>query len=65
VKDVIRSIVMELGQMNSGTASVTGISATLRSRSIEATRETILEVLKELEDADKILMDGEDFYLSS
>ena len=65
VKDVIRSIVMELGQMNSGSASVTGISATLRSRSIEASRETILEVLKELEDADKILMDGEDFYLSS
>ncbi len=61
----IRSVVMELGHLNSGSASITGVIATLKSRKIEVTREAVVSVLNELESADKITMEGEDFYLST
>lgn len=64
-KESIRKAVMELGQMNSGSASVTGIIATLRSKQVTVSKELVLAVLHELESEDKILMDGEDFYLAS
>jgi DNA replication licensing factor MCM3 len=63
--DVIKGLVMELGQQNSGAASITGISALLRERGMRVSRADIVSVLEELESQDKILMDGEDFYMTS
>lgn len=64
-QEVIKTLVMELGQQNSGAASITGISALLRERGIRVSRAEIISVLEELERQDKILMDGEDFYMTS
>ncbi|KAL4523059.1 hypothetical protein Ndes2526A_g07774 [Nannochloris sp. 'desiccata'] len=65
LRDSIRSIVMELGQSNSGLASITGISGVLREKKIKATRKDILAVLEELEAQEAIVMDGDDFFMSS
>ena len=65
LRDSIRSIVMELGQSNSGLASITGISGVLREKKIKATRKDIMAVLEELETQEAIVMDGDDFFMSS
>ncbi len=65
LRDSIRSMVMELGQSNSGLASITGIMGVLREKKIKAVRKDILAVLEELEAAEAIVMDGDDFFMSS
>jgi len=65
LRDNIRSIVMELGQTNSGLASITGISGVLREKKIKVARKDILAVLEELERQEAIVMDGDDFFMSS
>ena len=62
----IRKVVIELGMGScAGTKTVTGIAAVLRERSVRVRRSDILEVLRELEEEDKIMIDGEDFYLAT
>lgn len=64
-RDAIRSLVLELAQHNSDLASVTGLLSELRSRRIKTTRAQIMEVLQELHDQDRIILDGEDFFVTS
>lgn len=65
LRETIRAVVMELGQANSGAASVTGISAVLKDKKVKATRRDIMAVLQELEADEKIMLDGEEFYVAS
>lgn len=62
--DAIRAVVEELGRTNSGVASVTGITSVLLAKGMKASRSDVMGVLKELESQDKIVLDGEDFYLA-
>ncbi len=64
-RGAIRAVVMELGQANAGAASVTGVLAELRARSAPAARAEVLAALAELEGEERILQEGEDFYLAS
>lgn len=65
LRDTIRGVVMELVQSTSGLASVTGVMGILKERKVKATRGEITTVLEELEGDEKIMLDGEDFYLAS
>ena len=64
-RQTIRSVVLELAQHNSDLASVTGLLSELRSRQVKTTRKQIMEVLQELHDQDRIILDGEDFFITS
>jgi DNA replication licensing factor MCM3 len=64
-RGAIRAVVMELGQANAGAASVTGVLAELRARGAPAARAEVLAALAELEGEERILQEGEDFYLAS
>jgi len=65
LRETIRSVVWDLGEKNSGAASITGIASVLLARNVRASKEDIKSVLDELEAQEKIVMDGEDFYLAS
>ena len=64
-KEDVKSVVIELGHLNRDTANVTGIIATLKSRSVDVSVDLVREVLKELDDAEKIILEGDEFYLAS
>lgn len=63
--EIIQSAVMELAQLNSSTTTITGVVEKLKSRDIEVSREDTIQILKQMESAGNITMDGEDFYLST
>jgi hypothetical protein len=63
--EIIQSVVMELGQLNNSSTSITGVVETLKSRNIGVSRENVIQILKQLESADKITMEEEDFYLTT
>lgn len=65
VRDIITRVVMDLGQANSGAASVTGVASVLRAKRLSVGRAEIMEVLQELHDQENIMLEGEEFFLSS
>jgi DNA replication licensing factor MCM3 len=65
LREAIAGVVQELGHANSTAASVTGIAAVLKARAVAAPREEIVRVLQELHDAEKIVLEGEEFFLAS
>lgn len=66
LKNQIRATVMDVANLDRNSSNVTGIIATLRSNSIEVDRDTVLGVLRELEDEEKIFIDeDEDFFLTT
>jgi DNA replicative helicase MCM subunit Mcm2 (Cdc46/Mcm family) len=56
-KEDIKSVVIELGHLNRDTANVT--------RNVDVSVDLVREVLKELDDAEKIILEGDEFYLAS
>ena len=65
LRNTIRSVVMEVVHSTSGLASVAGVMGMLIDRKVKATRGDITAVLAELEADEKIMLDGEEFYLAS
>jgi len=64
IKTAIREKVNELGALNNGACSATGIKAVLAAEGVEVTREQVMTVLQEMDKAETIFLDGEDFYLA-
>ena len=64
-KEDIRKMVLDLGDTNNGNANVTGLVASLKAKKLEVSIEMVRDVLKELERADKISLDGDDFYIAT
>ena len=58
-------MVLDLGDTNNGNANVTGLVASLKAKKLEVSIEMVRDVLKELERADKISLDGDDFYIAT
>lgn len=61
----IRKAILDLGATNSGNANITCLVANLKANNLEASLEMVREVLTELEQADKISLDGDDFYIAT
>lgn len=64
-KEDIKKMILDLGDINRGNANVTGLIASLKAKNLEVSIETVRDVLKELEGADKISLDGDDFYIAT
>jgi len=64
VETAIREKVNILGALNNGACSATGIKAVLTAEGVNVTREQVMTVLQEMDKAETIFLDGEDFYLA-
>lgn len=61
----IHSAINELSQANGGQGSATGVRAVLAGKGVHVSSDEVMTVLNQLNDDEKIMLDGEEFWMAT